>query len=214
MLIQWLGHSCFLLTAQNGTRLLTDPFNDKVGYPLPQVPAEVVTTSHQHGDHNYIDAVQGKFDVIDRTGKFTSYGIEIQGFPTYHDPDQGTKRGSNILFRFLIDGLAIVHCGDLGHVLNPEQVKAIGHVDVLLVPVGGYYTIDARDAAEVMHRLHPTVTIPMHYNPGFLNMPIGPVDDFLQEAGGGRRIGAQSIEITLEKLHDQAGVVVLAPPKK
>lgn len=214
MKIQWLGHSCFILTAQDGTRVLIDPFDAHVGYPVPAVAADIVTISHQHADHNYTKEVQGTFKVIDQPGAYHENGITIEGIPTFHDDQQGKLRGPNIVFRYTIDGMHIVHCGDLGHPLTSDQVNVIAPVDVLLLPVGGYYTIDSNIAAQVMHALAPMITIPMHFKTttteGF---PIAGVDGFLQTVSSPRLAHAQEITITPANLSDQAGVVVLDFPK-
>jgi L-ascorbate metabolism protein UlaG (beta-lactamase superfamily) len=214
MKIEWLGHACFLLESSEGVRVLTDPFDPQIGYPAPAVPADIVTTSHQHSDHNHTSSVQGKFTVVDHPGETTVRGISIKGFPTFHDDAQGSKRGSNILFRFTIDGLNVLHCGDLGHPLSAEQVQAIGPVDVLIVPVGGYYTIDAPTAAGVMKQLHPALTIPMHFLTPAINYPIQTVDPFITAAGGGKKLNTTEIEVTPESLKKEGEVVVLAYPRE
>ena len=213
MKIQWLGHACFLLVSQDGVRVLTDPFDPKVGYPVPAIAADIVTTSHQHSDHNYTQAVQGTFSVVDKAGESTLRGITIKGIPSFHDGTQGSQRGQNILFRFTMDGLNILHCGDLGHALTPEQVQAVGPVDVLIIPVGGHYTIDAATAVTVMQQLHPALTIPMHFLTPAMNFPIETVEPFLQAAGGGKQAGKMEIEVDKASLQEQAGVVVLDYPR-
>ena len=212
MKIQWLGHSCFLLTSASGVRVLTDPFDPQIGYPAPAVEADIVTTSHQHSDHNYTAVVKGNFTTVKTAGTLTLKGIEILGVPTFHDEAGGRQRGQNLLFRLTIDGLRILHCGDLGHALTPEQVKAVGAVDVLLVPVGGHYTVDAAAALGVMRALKPTVTIPMHFKTPVLDFPITTVEPFLKAAGGGRQAGQSQVELTAEHLAQQAGVLVLDYP--
>ncbi len=212
MKIRWFGHSCFLLTGEDGVRVLTDPFNEKVGYPLPAVPADVVTVSHQHSDHNYTAIVQGRFTVIDSPGSFNTHGIEIHGYPTFHDAEAGHQRGDNVLFHITLDGLAVVHCGDLGHVLTREQAESVGRVDLLLLPVGGTYTIGCGEAIDLMHLLRPVVTIPMHYKTPAMSFPIQPVEPFIQAAGGATRPGTTEIMLDAETLANLAGVVVLDAP--
>ena len=213
MIIQWLGHSCFLLTSADGVRVLTDPFDPQIGYPAPAVEADIVTTSHQHSDHNYTAVVKGNFTTVKNAGALTLKGIEILGVPTFHDEAGGRQRGQNLLFRLTIDGLRVLHCGDLGHALTPEQLQAVGAVDVLLVPVGGHYTVDAATALEVMRALRPTVTIPMHFKTPALDFPITTVEPFLKAAGGGRQAGQNQVELTSANLSQQAGVLVLDYPR-
>lgn len=168
MNIKWLGHACFKLTSEKGTVIVTDPFDESVGYPMPNVKADIVTSSHSHFDHNYFKAVKGNFDIVDTVGEHNIKGINIKGVNTFHDDEHGAKRGKNIVFVFDIDGIRVCHMGDLGHVLTEKQVEEIGPVDVLLIPVGGYYTIDAKQAVEVMNQLKPKITIPMHYKRSLL----------------------------------------------
>lgn len=213
MKIQWLGHACFYLTTSDGVRVLTDPFNPSVGYPVPAVEADIVTNSHQHSDHNYNQAVHGSYKLIDRAGNYTEKGVEIVGVDTFHDEDGGSKRGKNLVFRFTVDGLNVVHCGDLGHALTPEQVKAIGAVDVLIIPVGGFYTIDAKTAKQVVEQLKPSLTVPMHFKTPVMDFPIMTVDPFAELMGGVQHAGATEIEVTRESLPKQAGVIVLDFPE-
>ncbi len=212
MKIQWLGQSCFLMVSGQGVWVLADPFDPKIGYRAPAVPADIVTTSHAHGDHNYIQAVQGKFDVVNQPGETNLHGIPIKGISSFHDDTRGSQRGQNILFRFTIDGLNVLHCGDLGHLLSPEQVQAIGPVDVLLIPVGGHYTIDAATAVKVMKQLNPALTIPMHFRTPAVSMPIETIEPFLREAGGGKKIEKTEMEVTKETLPQPAGIIVLDYP--
>ena len=213
MKIKWLGHACFLLTAESGVRVLADPFDDKVGYPLPQVEVDIVTVSHSHSDHSYTQALRGNFSVFDQAGLFECQGIGIQGFSTFHDAEQGAIRGLNLVFKITMDGISVLHCGDLGHILSVELAREIGRVDVLLVPVGGRYTIDCNQAFELTRLLNPAITIPMHYQTPVLTFPIQPVDPFLQAMGGGRSAGSQEITVSRETLKQQAGVVVLDYPR-
>jgi len=209
MKIKWLGHSCFLLTSNSGVRTLTDPFDEKVGYALPAVEADIVTTSHGHYDHSSVDVVKGDFERLDKPGTYEKDGIKITGVATFHDEENGAKRGNNIIFKFNIDGVNICHCGDLGHTLSSGQVLEIGDVDVLLVPVGGTYTVDAAGALQVVKQLKPAVTIPMHYKTEALAFPLDTADKFLKTAGGGTKAGKQEIELDKENLSMYLGVTVL-----
>lgn len=209
MKIKWLGHSCFLLTSAAGVRILTDPFDSHVGYALPAVEADVVTTSHNHGDHNHIQAVKGHFTHLREPGCYKHGDIVITGFPSFHDNEGGIRRGKNIIYIFNIDGIRVCHCGDLGHVPSDKLVKDIGSVDVLLVPVGSVYTINASEALQVAGLLKPSVTIPMHFKTPVLNFPLDDVEKFLQAAGSGVKAGKQEIEITAENLAIMPKVLVL-----
>lgn len=209
MKVKWLGHACFLLTSAEGVRALIDPFNEKVGYPLPEVEADIVTVSHGHGDHSHTAAVRGDFLVVERPGRVAVRGVDISGIVSYHDRDFGSLRGKNIIFTFRFDGLSVCHLGDLGHLLTRSQVEQIGAVDLLLVPVGGRYTIDAAEALEVARQIGPTVTIPMHFRTAAGGAALDPVDGFLELAGGGSRPGKRELEFDRESLGAHAGVMML-----
>lgn len=209
MKIKWLGHSCFLITSNDGVRVLMDPFDSSVGYEVPHVAADIVTTSHRHADHNYTQAVQGEFFHINTTGLFSHKGIEVVGIGAFHDEENGAKRGENTIYKFVMDGLHICHCGDLGHVLTEEQRKAIGHVDILLIPVGGFYTIGPEQAVIVVSMLQPSVIIPMHFKTEAVQYPIAGVESFLQKIGGGTSVGKQEVEYDRKSITLAAGVVVL-----
>ncbi|MCG9969395.1 MBL fold metallo-hydrolase [Pelotomaculum terephthalicicum JT] len=179
MRIEWKGHASFLLVSSQGVRVLTDPFDEYVGYPLPNVEVDVATVSHQHGDHNFTASLPGKPVIVEGAGEHEAAGIVIKGVATYHDPEQGKKRGENTVFVIQLDGLNICHLGDLGHLLTSKQVSDIGQVDVLLIPVGGFFTIDAKQAYEVVKQLRPALVLPMHYKlDERVTLPIEPVDEF------------------------------------
>lgn len=209
MKIKWLGHACFLLTGENGIKIVTDPFDATVGYPIPAVEADIVTTSHDHFDHNYTDAVRGDFEVIDGIGDFYIKDIPIKGVKTYHDDAMGEKRGGNVVYIMKIDGLNVCHLGDLGHVLDEKTIEHIGPVDVLMIPVGGYYTIDAETAVKVIAQLAPKLIIPMHFKTPEIDFPIAGVDAFLDKIGGGQRSGSNEMEVTAKALAVPAQVKVL-----
>lgn len=209
MKIKWLGHSCFLITADNDVRILTDPFDDSVGYPLPEVAADIVSTSHGHFDHNYIQVVQGEFFHVQGTGRFSYRGIEITGVGAFHDQEQGAQRGENTLYKYTVDGLNVCHCGDLGHVLTAQQVEEIGPVDILLIPVGGFYTIGAEEATAVIALLKPSVIIPMHFKTEAIQFTIAGVEPFLAKQAQCQRVGKQEIELTKETLPASPTVLVL-----
>jgi len=164
MQIKYLGHSSFLIKTKDA-KVVTDPFDPKsVGMKFPKQEADVVTLSHHHADHNYKSGVSAEALVIDWPGESDKLGVRITGYPTFHDKDNGAQRGENTVFKIEAEGVSILHCGDLGHVLTDELVDEIGDVDILLVPVGGHYTIDAAEAVGLIHKIEPSIVIPMHYN--------------------------------------------------
>ncbi|MBZ4664152.1 MAG: fold metallo-hydrolase [Caloramator sp.] len=180
MRIKWLGHACFKITSKNGIRIVTDPFDDNVGYKLPKVSCDIVTTSHNHYDHNFTDCLSGDYTIVNKVGNFYIKDIAIRGVHTYHDEEQGAKRGDNIVYVFDVDGKKVCHLGDLGHRLTKAQIEMIGDVDVLLIPVGGIYTIDAEAARDVCESLNAKVIIPMHYKTKPLKFELNSVDKFLE----------------------------------
>ena len=209
MIIRWYGHACFRLRSRE-VAIVTDPFDKSVGYPLPRVQADVVTISHDHRDHNNASIVRGSPKVIDRPGEYEVRGVFITGISTYHDAQQGRERGKNIVFSFEMEELTLCHLGDLGHIPNDEVVDRLGQVDVLFVPVGGVYTIDAAQAAEVVNLLGPRIVIPMHYQTERLQFKLDPVDRFLSELGIEKAEPLDRLNVNARTLPEEAQVVLLS----
>jgi L-ascorbate metabolism protein UlaG (beta-lactamase superfamily) len=212
MKLNWFGQSCFLLASSAGTRVLMDPFNKWFGYKVPRVEADVVTTSHSHKDHNYIQAVKGNFHHLDQPDSYTHKDIVITGTLTYHDKSLGAKRGKNVIYVFSLDGIRVCHCGDLGHLLSTDQLNQIGQVDLLLLPVGGSFAISVAEAQEVRKQVHPAITVPMHYRTpamGLGGLFFARVDEFLLVAG---EIARKVSELSLDPstIADYAGIVLMA----
>lgn len=180
--INWLGHSCFRIRSGQVV-IVTDPYPPDLGYSLGKLTARIVTVSHQHPAHSYVQGVGGEPKLVTRPGEYEINGVLIIGIATFHDAQRGRSRGKNTVYLMEIDGVSICHLGDLGHVLTTEQVEEIGNVDVLLLPVGGVSTINAPLAAEVVRQLEPKAVIPMHYKTPALNRKLEGVDEFLKEMG-------------------------------
>jgi len=180
--INWLGHSCFRIRGRQAV-IVTDPYPPDLGYSLGKPTADIITVSHQHPSHSYLQGVGGKPKLVTRPGEYEISGVLIIGILTFHDAEGGEKRGKNTVYLMEVDGMTICHLGDLGHVLTVEQVEEIDDVDVLLLPVGGVSTINASMAAEVIRQIEPKVVIPMHYKTPVLNRELGPVEKFLKEMG-------------------------------
>jgi len=212
MIIKWFGQSCFMIMSENGTKILTDPFKNMLGYKLPQIDANIISKSHNHSDHNNTNAVKSNFVCINELGIFSKDGIEIKGVETFHDKVLGAKRGKNTVYTFKIDGINICHCGDLGHILNSKQIEEIGSVDILLLPIGGSATINAFDATKVMKQLKPTIVIPMHYRTKALGLPgyllFGTVDKFISVSGLKAK-EYEKLELNKTNMKDYSGIVVL-----
>lgn len=211
MKIKWLGHASFLITSESGLKVITDPYSrgGGINYGPIREAADIVTVSHKHQDHDNVGAVKGKPVVVDAPGPRTVKGVELLGVPCYHDGAGGAERGTNIIFCFIIDGVRVCHLGDLGHELDAATVQEVGPVDVLLVPVGGFYTIDSRQAAAVVVALKPRVVIPMHVKSAGCDYPIAGVEEFLAGRSNVRRVDASEIEIRKDGLPAGTETVVL-----
>jgi len=186
MILTWLGHSCFKMqdkTGSDGVTVITDPFDKETGLKLPNYEADIVTVSHDHHDHNNVSALRGNPFVINCAGEYDVKNILIEGIDSYHDSNNGSDRGSNLIFRFEIDDISVVHLGDLGQVLDSTQLEKLAGTDILLIPVGGKYTLDAQKAVEVIAQVEPRIVIPMHYKTSDLKIDIEGVDKFIKEIG-------------------------------
>ncbi len=210
MEITWYGQACFRLRSR-GLAVVTDPYSPEIGLKLPRLTATIVTVSHQHGDHNYVDAVKGSPFIISGPGEYEIEGIFVIGVSTYHDAKQGQERGKNTAYLIEFEGLTICHLGDLGHVLTQEQVEQLNNVDILLIPVGGKYTLNGAKAAEVVSLLEPKIVIPMHYKVPGLEVPIEGVSRFLKELAIEPPAKLELLTISKSQLPDETRVVLLEP---
>lgn len=215
MKIKYLAHSSFLITSESGVKIITDPYtrNERMQYGEIKETADVVTVSHEHGDHNNTAAVQGKPTVLREGG--TIKGITFQAFPAHHDATGGQQRGNVTIFCFEVDGIRVCHLGDLGHPLDKAQVAALGRVDVLLLPVGGYYTIDAAVASRVAAAIQPKLLLPMHYKTAKSGLPISGVDEFLRDKPRETvsRLEVSELEVKRDKLPAATQIVLLKPAR-
>ncbi len=176
--ITYLGHSSFKIKGKIAS-VVTDPYNsDKVGFKFPKTEADIVTVSHSHDDHNNFGEVVNVKKVVSGPGEYEVNGVSIIGIQTFHDDKKGQERGKNTVYVIEIEGIRLLHLGDLGHKLDEATVKEVGNIDVLFIPVGGTYTIDAKTAVIVQKQIGPSVIIPMHYGD-----KLAPVEDFLKESG-------------------------------
>jgi len=215
MKVKWLGHACFLLTSDSGLRIITDPYTTGVfglEYAPPAETADIVTVSHDHADHNNVAAVKGSPQVVQGVGSHEAKGVRFKGVATAHDESSGKERGANTIFCFALDGINVCHLGDLGHDLSDQAVADIGDVDVLLIPVGGNFTIGAAVADVVCKKLAPRVIIPMHFkNDRCPTFPVAGVEDFTQTRQQVKTIAGSEIELKKEQLPSGAETMVLKP---
>ena len=211
MEIKYLGHSSFLIRTKTA-RIVTDPFDAKmVGLKFPRVEADIVTISHHHKDHDGgLSQIDGNPTVFDWPGQFEKNGVRIWGYRTFHDKAEGKERGENIMYKFEADGISVLHCGDLGLVPENAFLDEVGDVDVIFVPVGGYYTIDAQEAIEVVKKAEPSIVIPMHY--GYKDggiKELAPLSDFLKKIGVENAVPQDKLIVKPEELEEEMKVVVL-----
>jgi L-ascorbate metabolism protein UlaG (beta-lactamase superfamily) len=210
MKIKWLGHASFLITAADGTKIITDPFGDYPGLsyaPISEI-ADIVVLSHKHGDH-IGGKVKGNYKMVTGAGVKRIGAIEFKGLDTYHDTSKGSQRGANIVFCFAVDGVRVCHLGDLGHQLSKAEVAEIGQVDVLMIPVGGFYTIDAATASAVCEQIKPRVILPMHYRNDKCSFPIADVEEFLRGKKNVKRTDSNEVELRAGQLPQTTEIIVL-----
>ncbi len=207
MEIVWHGHSCFRIKCKE-TTLITDPYSGGVGYPARELAANIVTVSHSHPGHSCVDGIASKPKVIRGPGEYEIGGVFIIGMSTFHDSQQGKERGKNTIYLVEMDELRLCHLGDIGHVLSPQQVEELGSVDILLVPVGGVSTIDAKVASGMVRQLSPRIIIPMHYGTDVVTW-LQPVDGFLREVGDNSVVSQNKLVVNRGNLPTGSRVTVL-----
>ncbi|MCK4791591.1 MAG: MBL fold metallo-hydrolase [Desulfobacteraceae bacterium] len=210
MKIRFLGHSCFLIVSDTGIRIITDPYHTGEEFTLTEIKesADIVTVSHEHPDHNNTGAVQGNPLVLTKQANVN--GMEFTAVQSYHDEAGGKERGGNLIFTFEVDGIKICHLGDLGHQLDDSQLATIGKVDILIVPVGGGFTIDGAGATEVCNQINPKVIIPMHYKTAGLPF-LADIGDFLKGKNNVTNSSGSMVEFTCDKLPERPQIIVLKP---
>jgi L-ascorbate metabolism protein UlaG (beta-lactamase superfamily) len=214
MKIKWYGHAAFLITSAGGTKIITDPyesgaFGGQISYAKIKDQVDLVSVSHEHNDHNDVKNLPGSPQIIRGAGSKTVKGIKLKGIPTYHDPSRGSQRGTNTIFTFLIDEIRVCHLGDLGHILGGKELVEIGPVDILLTPVGGYFTIDAEEATRISEQIQPKVLIPMHFKTPKCALPISAVDEFLKGKEKPKRPNTSEVAFDKETLPQKMEIVVL-----
>lgn len=183
MTISWFGQSCFRLEGKD-VSLLIDPFSKEIGLWPPRIKDQIVLVTHEHYDHNNLDGAEKEVMVVRNPGEYEVKGVFVQGISSFHDKMQGAERGPNTIYLIKMEDMTICHLGDLGQEkLEDHQVDLIGAVDILLIPVGGKYTLNYKEAVRVVGQIEPKIIIPMHYKVPDLNIDIEPADKFVKEMG-------------------------------
>ncbi len=216
--LRWFGHAFFLVTSSDGVRVAMDPFGD-IGYPMPEVDADVVTVSHEHGDHNAPDRLVGSPAILRgleaggadwNSISYDLRDVRIAALPAYHDNVEGRKRGLNSIFVVETGGLRLAHLSDIGHTLSEATLEAMGPIDIFLVPVGGKFSIDGDQAREIMARLQPRITVPIHYKtPVTAGWPIEDESAFLSGLENVKRLDSLTVTVTSETLPSRPEVWVM-----
>ncbi len=209
MVITWYGQSCFKI--QSGeTVVFTDPFDKEIGLTPPRGQANVVTISHNHHDHNNQETINGGALVVDGPGEYETKGVEIRGVFSFHDDKEGKERGANTIYVIEVEGIKICHLGDLGQSkLTAEQVEQIDGVDILMIPVGGTFTIDGETAVEIINQIEPRIVIPMHYKISGLSYKLDGVDVFLKEMGETKKEAVDKLTLKKKDLPEEETQVVV-----
>ncbi len=211
MKIKWYGHAAFRITTDSGINIITDPYEPGalgLSYKPITDQADIVLISHGHADHNFTAGIKGAYSVIDKKGAYDLKGVKIRAIPTFHDPSKGSQRGANLVFVIEADNLTVVHLGDLGHTLDTAAVKEIGTTDVLMVPVGSVYTIDAHEATQVMNTIKPSITLPMHYNTA-RSFPLDSLDVFTKDKPHVKKVKGSQIDVAKATLPKEPEIIVL-----
>lgn len=214
MEITYIGHSCFKIKGKD-LEIVIDPYDPSMlGYKLPKLSADVVLSTHSHGDHNYLEGVNGYKLAVTTPGEYEINGVYIEGISTFHDDKDGKERGKNTIFQISIDNMNILHLGDLGHQLSKDTLEKILDIDVLLIPVGGFYTIDAETATEVISEIEPGIVIPMHFQEDSVTpvtKEMAPLKKFLEEMGAENVKKLEKLKITKSDIPEETETIVLIP---
>ena len=217
MNITWKGQSCFQITSSQGkdghVNIVIDPFDEETGLRVPKLEADLLLVTHQHKDHNNVKAVSGNPFLIEGPGEYEVKEVFIQGIQSFHDSSQGKERGSNTIYVMETEDIRICHLGDLGQKeLTPEQVEQIGDIDILMIPVGGNFTIESKEAVKIMSQIEPSIIIPMHYAIPKLKMKLNGLDKFLKTMGVKKLDTLPKLSIKKKDISpEEAKIVVLAP---
>jgi len=217
MNIFWHGQSCFQIISSQGknnhVNIVIDPYSEDIGLKVSKLEADIVLITHNHHDHNNVKAVGGNPFLVSGPGEYEIKEVFIQGIPAFHDSSSGKERGVNTIYTIEAEELRLCHLGDLGQKeLTPEQIDKIGQVDILMIPVGGIYTISAKEAVKIMSQIEPNIIIPMHYQLPKLKLKLDGLDKFLKTMGIKKLDSLPKLSIKKKDvLSEEAKIIVLNP---
>jgi len=216
MKLRYLGHAAFELELTDGRKIVFDPYeagsyDGALAFGPISGPHDIAVISHDHPDHRFEGVVSQAAAVWDRAGETDISGIRITSIPTFHDENEGSERGTNLISIIEADGVRVAHLGDLGHAITKAEAPALEGVDVMIIPVGGYFTIDASVAKAVVEEFSPKIVVPMHYKSDKCGFPIAPVEDFTMLMGEFKEAGGSELDLTADSLPAGLNVIVLDP---
>lgn len=217
MQIFWKGHSCFQVLVNRGkgeqVKIVIDPFSEEIGLKIPKMEADILLISHSHRDHNNKKAILGNPFLVENPGEYEAKEVYIEGIPSWHDQKEGQEKGENTIYTIEAEEIKICHLGDFGQKkLTDEQLEKIGDIDVLMIPVGGNYTISAKEAIEIMAQIEPKITIPMHYSIPKLKIKLDGLEKFLKPLGIKKLESLPKLTIKKRDLSSEEARIVLLKP--
>jgi|SRR3989344_1935687 len=215
--INWAGQSCFQISVSNSrdhsADIVIDPFNEEIGLKVPNFSADILLVTHSHSDHSNTKAVKGTPFIISGPGEYEVKEVFIKGIPSFHDDSDGKERGLNTIYIISAEGLRFCHLGDLGQKqLTDEQLEKIGNVDILMIPVGGQFTISSQEAQRIISQIEPKIVIPMHYELPKLKVKLDNVDKFLKVMGKNSVVPQDKFTVKLSALSQNGTEVVVLQP--
>ena len=217
MIINWHGQSCFQITSSRNknsqVNIVIDPFSSEIGLKVPNFKPDIILITHDHYDHNNIKALNGDPFIISGPGEYETKDVFIQGIFSFHDSSLGKEKGVNTIYALDIEGLKICHLGDFGQKeLSSEQVEKIGQVDILMIPIGGNYTISSKEAMKIMAQIEPSIIIPMHYHLPKLKIKLDSLDKFLKTMGVKKIEPLAKLSIkSKDIIPEEAKIIILNP---
>lgn len=212
MQIIWFGHSCFLIKTSIGKRILIDPFDNTLGYNNDFPKSDLITISHTHFDTSCIKAPNKTTKIINESGNYNIDSFNIEGFNSFHDKCNGLKRGTNIIYTFKNDKYSICHLGHLGHIPSPLTLEKLKNIDILLIPIGGHFTIDGFEATKLCKLISPKLVIPMQYKTNTTSLYLDDPKNFIISMKHIKKINSNILDISSLYSNHECECILLTPP--